>query len=314
MHDLDCPWRPRDLTQREGRIRRRGNQNKVVHVHRYVTEGTFDAYLWQTVENKQKFISQIMTSKTPLRSCEDVDEVTLSFAEIKALCAGDPRIKERMELDVDVSRLKLLKASFQSNRYRLEDRLARYFPEALAKERESVAAIKTDLQTLSAQPQDGFPGMQIGKTFFAERESAGECLQEYCKMLPTGKEETIGSFRSFELRIRCAPFSRDFTVVLCGAATYSAELGNSARGNITRIENLVAAIPERLKEAETTLSTLEQQERSAKEELKTTFPQEKELEEKTARLIELDAELDIGGGKKSEVDENQTRRQKPVLI
>ena len=183
FYDLDCPWRPGDLAQRKGRIERQGNQNPVVHVYRYVTEGTFDAYLWQTVENKQKFISQIMTSKSPVRSCDDVDETALSFAEIKALCAGDPRIKERMDLDVEVSRLKLMKADHQSKQYRLEDQLLKYFPEEIEKHKGFIKGFESDLEVLAAHPhpEDGFAGMEIRGDLLTDKENAGaallDCLQ-----------------------------------------------------------------------------------------------------------------------------------------
>ena len=183
LHDLDCPWRPGDLAQRKGRIERQGNQNPLVHVYRYVTEGTFDAYLWQTVENKQKFISQIMTSKSPVRSCDDVDETALSFAEIKALCAGDPRIKERMDLDVEVSKLKLMKADHQSKQYRLEDQLLKYFPEEIEKNKGFIAGLEADMATLAAHPhpEDGFAGMEVRGDVLTDKENAGAALLDACK-------------------------------------------------------------------------------------------------------------------------------------
>ena len=194
LHDLDCPWRPGDLAQRKGRIERQGNQNPLVHVYRYVTEGTFDAYLWQTVENKQKFISQIMTSKSPVRSCDDVDETALSFAEIKALCAGDPRIKERMDLDVEVSRLKLMKADHQSKQYRLEDQLLKYFPEEIEKHKGFIKGFESDLEVLAAHPhpEDGFAGMEIRGDLLTDKENAGAALLDACKEVKTSDPVQIG--------------------------------------------------------------------------------------------------------------------------
>ena len=203
LHDLDCPWRPGDLAQRKGRIERQGNQNPLVHVYRYVTEGTFDAYLWQTVENKQKFISQIMTSKSPVRSCDDVDETALSFAEIKALCAGDPRIKERMDLDVEVSKLKLMKADHQSKQYRLEDQLLKYFPEEIEKHKGFIQGFEADLETLAAHPhpEDGFAGMEIRGDTLTDKENAGAALLDACKEVKGSEPVQIGSYRGFTMSV-----------------------------------------------------------------------------------------------------------------
>ena len=203
LHDLDCPWRPGDLAQRKGRIERQGNQNETVHVYRYVTEGTFDAYLWQTVENKQKFISQIMTSKSPVRSCDDVDETALSFAEIKALCAGDPRIKERMDLDVDVARLKLMKADHQSKQYRLEDQLLKTFPEEIEKNKGFIAGLEADMATLAAHPhpEDGFAGMEVRGDTLTDKENAGAALLDACKEVKGADPVPVGSYRGFTMSV-----------------------------------------------------------------------------------------------------------------
>ena len=218
LHDLDCPWRPGDLAQRKGRIERQGNSNPLVHVYRYVTEGTFDAYLWQTVENKQKFISQIMTSKSPVRSCDDVDETALSFAEIKALCAGDPRIKERMDLDVEVSRLKLMKADHQSKQYRLEDQLLKYFPEEIEKHKGFIKGFESDLEVLAAHPhpEDGFAGMEIRGDLLTDKENAGAALLDACKEVKTSDPVQIGSYRGYAMSVEFSAWKQEYTLLLKG--------------------------------------------------------------------------------------------------
>ena len=288
LHDLDCPWRPRDLIQRKGRIERRGNDNKKVHVFRYVTEGTFDAYLWQTIENKQKFISQIMTSKSPVRSCEDVDEAALSYAEIKALCAGDPRIKERMDLDIDVSRLRLLKAEHQSQQYRMEDNLLKYFPEQIKQNQEFIAGFKADMETLAAHPhpiitvekppaktaeeeppaadtpeapaavevKQGFAGIEIGGVTFTDKEEAGKALLAACKELAVGETKEIGSYRGFTLSISHAQMFERTSLTLKGQMTHLVELSDDIYGNITRMDNTLEKMPERLQGVEAHLQNL----------------------------------------------------------
>src|SRR5699024_9559321 len=213
LHDLDCPWRPGDLAQRKGRIERQGNQNPLSHMYDYVTEGNFDAYLWQTVENKQKFISQIMTSKSPVRSCDDVDETALSFAEIKALCAGDPRIKERMDLDVEVSKLKLMKADHQSKQYRLEDQLLKYFPEEIEKHKGFIKGFEADLETLSAHPQpaEGFIGMEVRGDVLTDKENAGAALLDACKEVKTSDPVQIGSYRGFDMSVAFDAWRQEYT-------------------------------------------------------------------------------------------------------
>ena len=294
LHDLDAPWRPGDLEQREGRIARQGNMNETVHVYRYVTENTFDAYLWQTLENKQKFISQIMTSKSPVRSCEDVDETTLSFAEIKALCAGDPRIKEKMDLDVQVSKLRLLKSSFQSQRYRLEDNLARRFPREIAETKAWIIALEKDIQTRGAHPapEEGFAGIELNGANYTERVAAGEALLNFLPETQDMKPVHVGSFRGFDVGVALEHFGKH-VLTLSGAAEHHVELGADARGNIQRIENALAGLDRQLEKSSGRLEDLEHQVENAREELKKPFPQEAELAEKSARLIELNAELDM---------------------
>ena len=295
LHDLDCPWRPGDLEQRSGRIIRQGNRNKEVHIYRYVTESTFDAYLWQTVENKQKFISQIMTSKSPVRSCEDVDETALSYAEIKALCAGDKRIKEKMDLDVDVARLKLMKASHQSQQFRLEDNLLRHFPEQIRQNESFVEGFTADMQTLAGHPHpvDGFAGMEVKGDLLTDKDNAGAAILEAFKDAKGMEPVPIGSYRGFAMFLTVEDFGRDFVLTLKGKMNHRVTLGKDARGNLTRIDNALNAMPDRLQNVQNTLDALTAQMETAKAELGKPFPQEDELRTKSARLAELNAELNI---------------------
>ena len=295
LHDLDCPWRPGDLEQRSGRIIRQGNRNKEVHIYRYVTESTFDAYLWQTVENKQKFISQIMTSKSPVRSCEDVDETALSYAEIKALCAGDKRIKEKMDLDVDVARLKLMKASHQSQQFRLEDNLLRHFPEQIRQNESFVEGFTADMQTLAEHPHptDGFAGMEVKGDLLTDKDNAGAAILEAFKDAEGMEPVPIGSYRGFAMSLTVEDFGRDFILTLKGKMNHRVTLGKDARGNLTRIDNALNAMPDRLQNVRNTLDALTAQMETAKAELGKPFPQEDELRTKSARLAELNAELNI---------------------
>ena len=295
LHDLDCPWRPGDLEQRSGRIIRQGNRNKEVHIYRYVTESTFDAYLWQTVENKQKFISQIMTSKSPVRSCEDVDETALSYAEIKALCAGDKRIKEKMDLDVDVARLKLMKASHQSQQFRLEDNLLRHFPEQIRQNESFVEGFTADMQTLAGHPHpvDGFAGMEVKGDLLTDKDNAGAAILEAFKDAKGMEPVPIGSYRGFAMSLTVEDFGRDFVLTLKGKMNHRVTLGKDARGNLTRIDNALNAMPDRLHNVRNTLDALTAQMETAKAELGKPFPQEDELRTKSARLAELNAELNI---------------------
>ena len=295
LHDLDCPWRPGDLEQRSGRIIRQGNRNKEVHIYRYVTESTFDAYLWQTVENKQKFISQIMTSKSPVRSCEDVDETALSYAEIKALCAGDERIKEKMDLDVDVARLKLMKASHQSQQFRLEDNLLRHFPEQIRQNESFVEGLTADMQTLAEHPHptDGFAGMEVKGDILTDKDNAGAAILEAFKDAKGMEPVPIGSYRGFSMSLTVEDFGREFVLTLKGKMNHRVTLGKDVRGNLTRIDNVLSTIPQRMQAVQDKLTTLRMQAETAKAELGKPFPQEDELRIKSARLAELNAELNI---------------------
>ena len=293
LHDLDCPWRPRDLTQRKGRIERQGNRNKKIHVFRYVTEGTFDAYLWQTVEKKQQFIGQIMTSRSPLRSYAQGDDDALSYAEIKALCAGDPRIKERMELDVEVSKLKLMKADYQNKHYRMEDNLLRYYPEQIQAGRSLIKALEADCDTLNRHPhpKDGFAGMTVGQWVYQDREPAGEAVLALLGAAKGPELVEIGAYRGFTLYLHQNGFQME--AVLKGAASHRVELGQDARGNVKRMDNALAQIPQRVRDTEARIADLQQQCKAAKAELDKPFPQEAELAEKSARLAALDAQLKL---------------------
>ena len=295
LHDLDCPWRPGDLEQRSGRIIRQGNRNKEVHIYRYVTESTFDAYLWQTVENKQKFISQIMTSKSPVRSCEDIDEAALSYAEIKALCAGDERIREKMDLDVDVARLRLMKANHQSQQYRLEDNILRHFPAQIEENKGFLSGFEADMKTLEAHPhpKDGFAGMEVKGDFLTDKDNAGAAILEAFKDAKGLEPVPIGSYRGFAMSLTVENFGKDFILTLKGRMSHRVELGKDARGNLIRIDNALAQMPERYKTVQGRLENVQAQLATAKAELGKPFPQEAELKEKSARLAELNAELNI---------------------
>nr|WP_240663021.1 SNF2-related protein [Acidilutibacter cellobiosedens] len=317
LHDLDCPWRPGDLTQRSGRIERQGNLNEEVNIYRYVTEATFDAYLWQTIENKQKFISQIMTSKSPVRSCEDVDEAALSYAEIKALCAGNPKIKEKMDLDIEVSRLKLLKASHQSNQYRLEDNLLKYFPENIEKNKSFIKGFEQDLKTLAENtPAEGvFLPMIIKGDTLTDKDNAGAALLEACKEVKGKDPMEIGSYRGFTMHLSYDGFYNEFQLILKGAMSHIAKLGMDARGNLTRIDNALAAMPDRLKAVMDQLDNLYKQQDAAKSEVGKLFLQEQELKDKVSRLAVLDAELNMSVSKPQEqADRRVSKRERPSVL
>ena len=295
LHDLDCPWRPGDLEQRAGRIVRQGNQNPEVFIYRYVTEGTFDGYLWQTVENKQKFISQIMSSKSPVRSCEDIDETALSYAEIKALCAGDPRIKEKMDLDVDVARLRLMKSDHLTKQYRLEDQILKSLPKEIDQATQVIAAFDKDIETMQAHPlpEQDFVGMTAGGAVITEKEDAGNLILESCKKSSRGEVIPVGEYRGFDLSVQYDLFNSRFQMMLQGALTHRVDVGTDARGNILRLDNTLANMPQRQADAKARLENAQNQLASAKEELGKPFPQEAELKAKSARLAELDAELNL---------------------
>ena len=310
VHHLDVGWKPSDMTQRNGRIIRQGNRNKTVQIYNYVTEGTFDAYLFQTLENKQRFIGQIMTSKSPVRSCEDVDEQVLSYAEVKALCAGNPLIKEKMNLDVEVAKLKVLKADHQSQKYRLEDKLLKEFPASIQCQKAEIAALQQDAKTAEANPQvkDGFCGMSIKGMHFEDKLAAGERLLLACKELPTAETVTLGSYRGFSLDLRFDIFRNEYQAVLRGATSHFVSLGTDARGNLTRLDNALDSFPDRIARAENQLQTLYQQRDAAQVEVEKPFPKEAELAEKSARLAELDTLLNMEGRPEPEREEPETEQ------
>ena len=315
-HDLDCPWRPGDLEQRAGRIVRQGNSNPDVHIYRYVTKDTFDAYLWQTIENKQKFISQIMTSKSPVRSCEDVDETVLSYAEIKALCAGDPRIKEKMDLDVQVTRLKLLRQDHQNKQYRLEDSIRSYFPQAIENGKSMLAGLQSDLALAAAHPlpEEGFVGMEIKGDPLIDKENAGAALIQACKDQTTPQRTEIGRYRGFKMYVEYDYMKKTFELTLQGAVSHTVELSTSVLGNLTRIENALGNILGRIAATQEKLATLEKQLTDAKEELKKPFLQEEEYQEKNARLTQLNIELDLDSKRQQpEAQQTDSREADPVV-
>ena len=319
VHHLDVGWKPSDMTQRNGRIIRQGNMNKEVKVFNYVTEGTFDSYLFQTLENKQRFISQIMTSKSPVRSCEDVDEQALSYAEIKALCAGNPLIKEKMDLDVQVAKLKVLKADHQSQKFRLQDKLLTKFPADIRETNAYIAGVKADAQLAAAHPQvqEGFCGMTIKGVTYDEKKTAGERLVLACSELPNAEEKVIGSYRGFELSLRFDTYRSEYQAILKGQRRYPVALGTDPLGNIIRLDNSLNNFPERINSAENELATLHQQQAAAQIEVEKPFPQEEELAEKSARLAELNAQLDVDekshDPEQDEEEQEDTPRRPSVL-
>ena len=314
VHHLDVGWRPSDMTQRNGRIIRQGNKNKQVYVYNYVTESTFDAYLYQTLENKQKFISQIMTSKSPMRSCDDIDEQALSYAEIKALCAGDPRIREKMDLDVQVAKLKVLRGDFQNQKYRLEDKLLKTFPEEIQKQKTRIAALQQDSQIAAAHPQDkeNFCGMTIKGMVYDDKKAAGERLLLARQEMPNADMMLLGTYRGFELNIRFDSFKNEHQAVLRAELSYPVSLGDDARGNITRLDNAIDNFADRIADAENALQNLEQQKQAAEVEVAKPFAQEEELAEKSARLAELNALLNIDRDRSSSQDAPEKTEKAPT--
>ena len=295
-HDLDCPWRPRDLEQRAGRTIRQGNQNPKVEIIRYVTEGTFDAYLYQTIENKQKYISQIMTSKSPARSVEDIDEVALSYAEIKALATGNPHIKEKMDLDIQVSRLQLLKQSFLNQKYEMEDKVAKYFPEKIRQQELLIRQYEEDIRQVKAHTptdREAFPVMQIGDHIYTEKKEAGQAIIEACKAMKSPEPVPLGSYRGLSMELSYSSVGQEFVIALHGKGTYKVPLGTDIYGNITRIDNKMNELPDNLSRCREQLETAKSQLETAKAEAQKEFPQEKELAEKVARLGELNVLLDM---------------------
>jgi len=322
-HDLDCPWRPRDLEQRAGRTIRQGNQNPKVEIIRYVTEGTFDAYLYQTIENKQKYISQIMTSKSPARSVEDIDEVALSYAEIKALATGNPHIKEKMDLDIQVSRLQLLKQSFLNQKYEMEDKVAKYFPEKIRQQELLIRQYEEDIQKVKAHTptdREAFPVMQIGDHVYTEKKEAGQAIIEACKAMKSPEPVPLGTYRGLSMELSYSSVSQEFVIALHGKGTYKVPLGTDIYGNITRLDNKMNELPDNLTRSREQLETAKSQLETAKAEAQKEFPQEKELAEKVARLGELNVLLDMDKKdrvvmeEEPETEEIEPEREKAVWV
>lgn len=308
LHDLDVPWRPADLEQRAGRIVRQGNENEKVNIYRYITENTFDAYLWQTIENKQKFISQIMTSKTPVRVAEDVDESSLNYAEIKALATGDPKIKEKMDLDNEVTKLKMLEANYKSNRYRLEDKVAKNYPEEIARTEKLIEAVKKDIVSVEpkAEGEEKFTSVTIAGEKITDKKLAGEKLLEAISKVKINESKVIGKYRNMDLEVSYNFFTNEHNFSLNGAAKHSGELGTSADGNITRLDNALEKMPDKLKRLEEKLFSTKDQLENAKEELKKPFEKADELKSKVLRLAELNKLLDMG-------DVEEKRNDNPLV-
>ena len=295
-HDLDCPWRPADLEQRAGRTVRQGNENPKVGLYRYVTEGTFDAYCWQLVEGKQKFASQIMTSKSPVRSCEDVDATALSYAEIKMLAADNPHIKEKMDLDIQVQKLRLLKSNYLSEKYELEDKIIKYYPRTITQAKETIAGLENDRKRAAEYPKpsdNGFAGIELQNMFFSERAAAGQKIIELCKRASLAEPMPLGKYRGFALELSFEPFEQVYQVKIKGSLSHFVSLGTDAVGNITRIDNAIEKIPEQLEAKKQELETLEQQFATAKKEVEKPFDKEEELTEKTNRLNVLNGLLNV---------------------
>ncbi len=302
LHHLDVPWRPSDIEQQEGRILRRGNLNPKVKIFRYVTEGTFDSYSWQVIENKQKFISQIMTSKSPVRSCEDVDEAALTYAEVKALATGNPYIKEKMDLDIQVSKLKLMKANHTSQKYRLEDNIAKHYPQQIAILKERIDGMEADIQTAKANlPRTGMSVsdkeqflMKVGDKTYTDKKEAGTALLEMCKEMKTvNVPVTVGEYAGFKMAVSFDSFSHRFAMNLKGQLSHNLEIGSDPIGNIARINHVLESMIREFTEAKTKLDTVEHQLETAKAEVLKPFAQEAELAEKLERLSALNALLNM---------------------
>ena len=310
IHHVDCPWRPDEIEQRDGRGLRQGNENKEVAVYRYVTKETFDAYNWSLIENKQRFISQIMSSKSPVRACDDVDETALSYAEIKALCAGDPRIKEKMDLDIEVAKLRLMKADYQSNQFKLEDQILKQYPEEIRQAQEWAKGYRADMALLEAHPlpKDGFVGMVIKGKRIADKEAAGKMLLEACRLSPHDME--LGEYRGMKMTVDYDSYRQEVKLVLRGEMSHTVTMGTDVYGNLTRIENALANMPQKLEKAEERIAELERQTEQARAELGKPFAQEKALEAKAARLAELNAALNIDEKRKEPMEK---RPMKDVL-
>ncbi|WP_446692474.1 helicase-related protein [Ruminiclostridium cellobioparum] len=302
-HDLDCPWRPRDLEQRAGRTIRQGNKNPEVHIFRYVTENTFDAYLYQILENKQRFISQIMTSKSPVRSAEDIDETALSYAEVKALATGNPFIKEKMDLDIQVSKLKLLKANHLSQRYALEDRLLKHYPQQIKSAEERIAGYEKDialyrqhntLENSAENAEDSkFAGMTIKSVVYTEKAEAGAAILEACKLMTSPEPQELGSYMGFPMLFSFDSYGKQYEITLRGALSHKVTLGTDIYGNIARLNNALGEMPKTLEYCREQLKNIHQQMETAKEQIDIPFEKEQELQTKSARLSELNILLNM---------------------
>ena len=318
--DLDCPWRPSDLEQRLGRSIRQGNENAEVHIYRFVTEETFDAYLYQLVEGKQKFASQIMTSKSPVRSCEDIDETALSYAEIKMLATGNPHIKEKMDLDIQVQKLRLLKSSFLSEKYALEDKIIKFYPQEIARRSDVIAGLKSDMERVAEHPKpsdETFVGMTVKGAFYSEKADAGNAILEACKAMTNPEPIPLGEYRGFTMELYFE--AREYKVRLKGELGYPVTLGTDTFGNITRLDNALEGLPKRLEMNEMELDNLKKQFETAKVDVERPFPQEEELKAKTDRLNELNAllnvdkrENEIVGGEPDEGEELPEKKQRDL--
>lgn len=316
LHHLDVPWRPSDIEQQEGRILRQGNLNPKVKIFRYVTEGTFDSYSWQLIENKQKFIGQIMTSKSPVRSCEDVDEAALSYAEVKALATGNPYIKEKMDLDIQVSKLKLMKANHTSQKYRLEDNITQHYPHQIAIFKERIEGFTADMEKYAKnKPEDKEQFfMQVGGKPYTDKKEAGTAIIAMCKEIKgINASADVGEYLGFKLNVTFDSFNNKFVMNVKGAMSHPMEVGTDPLGNITRINNALEAMPIQLEEAQTKLSNVEHQLETAKAEVDKPFPQEAELSEKLERLAELNAllNMDEKGDDAIGMDDEATEPEKP---
>ena len=316
--DLDCPWRPSDLEQRLGRSIRQGNENLEVDIYRFVTEETFDAYLYQLVEGKQKFASQIMTSKSPVRSCEDIDETALSYAEIKMLATGNPYIKEKMDLDIQVQKLRLLKSNFLSERYALEDKIIKFYPQEIARRTETIASLKSDIERVAQHPKpidDTFVGMTVKGVFYSEKADAGNAILKACQAMTNPDPISLGEYRGFQMELYFE--AREYKVKLKGELGYPVTLGTDTFGNITRFDNALEGLPKRLEINEQELENTKKQFETAKVDVGKPFNQEEELTAKTVRLNELNAllnvdkrENEIVGGEPDEGDDTPTPKNK----
>ena len=314
LHHLDCPWRPSDLQQREGRIIRQGNENAEVDIYSYVTEGTFDAYLYQLVERKQKFIAQIMTSKSPVRSAEDVDEQALSYAEIKALASGNPLIKEKMDLDIEVTKLKLLKSSHLSQRYALEDAISKTFPKSLAETQVRLAGYSADIATVkehTAPNADGFSPMTLSGKAYTEKKAAGAELLAMCQNMLTPEPTQVGSYRGLTLELSFDSFSQEYRLTMIGQLRHMVTLGTDVFGNIQRMDNLLETLPVKEQACREKLSELHTQMETAKAEVLKPFPREEELKTKLARLEELNALLNMDKHEPEVIGDTEMPEEQP---